>query len=94
MVLALYRLAPGERSYTYKARVVSAGTFIVPPASASLMYAPEINGRSEVGEVEILSPSELVFSPGDGARGNFFARIWQAILNFIQKVLSLIRVKR
>jgi uncharacterized protein YfaS (alpha-2-macroglobulin family) len=93
VVLALYRLAPGERSYTYKARVVSAGTFIVPPASASLMYAPEINGRSEVGEVEILSPSELVFSPGDGTRGNFFVRIRQAILNFIQKVLSFIKTR-
>lgn len=46
-VLSVYKMGAGERTYEYKARVVSEGTFLVPPASVSLMYAPEIYGRSE-----------------------------------------------
>lgn len=58
IVLSLYQIAPGERTYTYRARVVSEGTFIVPPVTASLMYAPEIYGRSEVQTVKVAKESE------------------------------------
>lgn len=57
MVLSLYQIASGERIYTYKARVVNAGTFIVPPANISLMYTPEISGRSEVQVLQITTES-------------------------------------
>lgn len=60
MVLSLYQIAAGERTYTYRARVISEGTFIVPPATASLMYAPEIYGRSEVQTVKIAKESEII----------------------------------
>ncbi|MBI2611677.1 hypothetical protein HYW54_02950 [Candidatus Gottesmanbacteria bacterium] len=60
MVLSLYQIASGERTYTYKARVVNEGTFIVPPATASLMYAPEIYGRSDVQTVKITKESEII----------------------------------
>lgn len=38
---------------TYKARVVSRGEYYAPPAEASLMYLPEINGRSSVDFVKV-----------------------------------------
>ena len=53
MVLSLYRVPAGEKVYTYRARVVSAGSFFVPPASTSLMYAPEIYGTSAAQVVRI-----------------------------------------
>jgi uncharacterized protein YfaS (alpha-2-macroglobulin family) len=62
MVLSLYQISPGERTYTYRARAVSEGTFIVPPATASLMYAPEISGRSEAQTVKITKESEIILT--------------------------------
>lgn len=60
MVLSLYQVASGERTYTYRARVVSEGTFIVPPATASLMYAPEVYGRSDVETIKITEESQII----------------------------------
>lgn len=60
MVMSLYRIAPEERTYTYRARVVSEGKFIVPPATVSLMYAPEIYGRSEAQTIEITKESKFI----------------------------------
>ena len=67
-VLSLYQVASGERAYTYKARVVSEGTFIVPPATASLMYAPEIYGRSDAQTITIGKKSEII--PGKAVQKN------------------------
>lgn len=53
MILSLYKISPGSRVYSYKARVVSEGEFYVPPAKAALMYAPEIYGSSDVQKVAI-----------------------------------------
>lgn len=63
-VLSLYQIAPGERTYTYRARVVNEGTFIVPPVTASLMYAPEIYGRSEVQIITISKESHVISGKG------------------------------
>lgn len=60
MILSLYQIAPEAKTYTYKARVVSEGTFAVPPVTASLMYAPEIYGRSEVQTVKVTKESEII----------------------------------
>lgn len=60
MVLSLYQIPSGERTYTYRARVMNEGTSIVPPATASLMYAPEIYGRSDVQTVRITKESEII----------------------------------
>lgn len=59
MVMSLYQIAPVDRTYTYKARVISEGTFIVPPVTASLMYAPEISGRSETQTIKIGRQSQF-----------------------------------
>ena len=59
-VISLYKVEPGTHTYTYRARVVSAGKFIVPPAYVSLMYAPEIYARSAVQTVTIASESKLI----------------------------------
>ena len=60
MVLSLYQVSAGTKTYTYKARVISEGTFIVPPATASLMYAPEVYGRSEVSTLTITKESHII----------------------------------
>lgn len=66
MVLSLYQISSGERTYTYKARVISEGKFTVPPVTASLMYAPEIYGRSDVQTVEITKESKII--PGKAVK--------------------------
>lgn len=60
MVLSLYQLAGGARTYTYKARVISEGMFSTPPVTASLMYAPEIYGRSDVQTIKIGKESQFI----------------------------------
>jgi len=60
MILSLYQISSGERTYTYKARVVNEGKFTVPPTTASLMYAPEIYGRSDVQTIEITKESKII----------------------------------
>ncbi len=60
MILSLYNIKAGEQTYTYRARVVSEGTFIVPPVTASLMYEPEIYGRSGVQTLSIAKESKVV----------------------------------
>ncbi len=42
-------LPPGVHSYTYVARATTPGTFVLKPARAEAMYAPEIFGRSDGG---------------------------------------------
>jgi uncharacterized protein YfaS (alpha-2-macroglobulin family) len=53
MILSLNQIDPGQTTYTYRARIVSAGEFNTPPATASLMYAPEINARTSSQIVKI-----------------------------------------
>lgn len=60
MVMSLYQMAAGEYTYTYKARAVSEGRFLTPPAVASLMYAPEIHGRSKAEVVEIDKDARVI----------------------------------
>jgi len=58
VVIAAYNL--GTRTYTYRARVVSMGTFQIPPATASLMYSPEIYGRTGADVMTISSESKML----------------------------------
>ncbi len=60
IILSLYKINAGENIYTYRARVVNAGKFIVPPVSISLMYSPEISGVSEVGSIEVVEESKYI----------------------------------
>ncbi len=59
-VLSLYKLTPGEHVFTYRARIVSSGTFSVPPATVSMMYAPEISGRSDAQTFTIGKTSKII----------------------------------
>jgi hypothetical protein len=59
-VLSLYQLTSGEHTFTYRARVVSTGIFSVPPATVSLMYAPEINARTGAQTVNIDKTSKTI----------------------------------
>jgi uncharacterized protein YfaS (alpha-2-macroglobulin family) len=60
VVISLYQLTPGDHVFTYKARVVNAGTFSVPPATVALMYAPEIYGRSDAQNLVIGKTSKTI----------------------------------
>lgn len=60
MIISIYEVNPGENTYTYRARVVSEGKFIAPPVFASLMYSPEIYGRSSTQVLSISGKSKFI----------------------------------
>lgn len=49
------RLPPGIHTVTVLARATTIGRFVLPPAQAEGMYAPEVFGRSDGGVVEVLA---------------------------------------
>lgn len=60
IVMSLYQMVSGSNTYEYKARVVSAGNFSIPPATTSLMYAPEVYGRSDAQVLTIDKESQII----------------------------------
>jgi uncharacterized protein YfaS (alpha-2-macroglobulin family) len=78
MVISLYSLSPGSHIYTYKARVINAGTYTVPPVTASLMYAPEINARSAAEVVTV--DQEAQFDAARAARASLLTGIGKEAL--------------
>lgn len=52
VVLTINDITNFERTYTYKARVVSEGNFIAPPAFISLMYNPNIKANTSTEYVK------------------------------------------
>ncbi len=63
MILTLYNARAGAHTYSYRARVVSAGTFAVPPAQVQLMYAPEVQAASAAESVYIGEESYILPQP-------------------------------
>lgn len=59
MNISIYQATEGERTYSYKARVINEGTFIAPPASVVFMYQPEINARTGVATVSTVAESSV-----------------------------------
>ncbi|KKU01413.1 MAG: Large extracellular alpha-helical protein [Microgenomates group bacterium GW2011_GWF2_45_18] len=55
---SLYFIGGKSQTYSYRARVVSAGTFFAPPAELSLMYAPELFAQTRGEEVIITTVAE------------------------------------
>lgn len=66
-IVASYSYVDGDSvELNYQARVVSRGVFNTPPAQASLMYEPDINGRTGTNVITITGEdSDSVFSQGD-----------------------------
>jgi hypothetical protein len=60
MIMTLYRLGSGTRVFTYQARVVADGKFQIPPATVSLMYTPEIFGRSGAQMITLTPSSKII----------------------------------
>lgn len=58
-VMSLYKIAPGSQTFSYEARAVSSGKFVAPPTTVALMYAPEINGRSDVSQLTIVQDNPM-----------------------------------
>ena len=93
IVLSPYHLAPGETTYSYKARVISQGTFIVPPATVALMYAPEISARTGAQTLKINKESEVLgkLNPMSNLLRNVLLIIWIILLAFLGIVILIIR---
>ncbi|MCY4666069.1 MAG: hypothetical protein OXC00_15545, partial [Acidimicrobiaceae bacterium] len=47
----------GTHEYSYVVRATTPGTFVVPPAKAEEIYAPEVFGRSGTDTVVVQDPS-------------------------------------
>ncbi len=58
-ILSLRKIDASPHTYSYKARVISEGKFSVPPATVSLMYAPEIYGHSQAQTIKIEKESKM-----------------------------------
>ncbi len=94
-VLSLYTIEPGVSTYTYRARVVSAGKFTVPPATVSLMYAPEIYARTGVQVVTIASESKLIPAAALGVfLKKYVVSIVIAVLGMIGVISLVIKAKK
>ncbi len=68
----------GNRHYHYKARVVAGGDYSVPPASAMLMYNPEIYANSGSKIMHIENASQVVNIEGEESlkdKSNIFTNI-------------------
>ncbi len=59
VVLFADHLPPGVHTASFVARATTPGKFLLKPASGQLMYEPEVFGRSEGGELEVVLPSEV-----------------------------------
>lgn len=92
IVLSLYRAAPGEKTYTYKARVIAEGEFIAPPATVSLMYSPEIHGRSNPQIVK--TTGEAVISPISSVKQKPNIMPLFAALTILTPALIIILIKK
>jgi hypothetical protein len=53
VVLYVDHLRPGLSSFRYIARATAAGRYVVPATLATCRYAPEVFGRTRVGELEV-----------------------------------------
>lgn len=47
------RLAPGPHFHTIWLRATIPGEYLLPPASAQMMYYPEVYGRTSAGRITI-----------------------------------------
>ncbi|MHB8876342.1 MAG: alpha-2-macroglobulin family protein, partial [Myxococcaceae bacterium] len=59
VVLFADHLPPGVHVASFIARATTPGSFLLKPASGSLMYEPEIFGRSEGGTFEVALPAKV-----------------------------------
>jgi hypothetical protein len=59
LVLFADALPPGLHVATFVARATTPGTFLLPPAHAEEMYAPEVFGRSDAGTFQVVAAEEV-----------------------------------
>lgn len=81
VILSMHSLYPGSKTVRYRARVISQGEFIVPPATASLMYNPEVYARTGAQQVKI-GTEAIIIPPTNQQESNRAQKImhdWQLI---------------
>lgn len=59
IILSIHQINSGASTFTYKARAVSSGKFMAPPAQVELMYNPKVYGRSGADSLEVQGTSIL-----------------------------------
>ena len=82
VILSLANPGIGSKAYSYKARVVSEGEFQAPPASATLMYQPEIYGNSGSSSLKVVKKSSQNESISDKIIGSKMGESGAAIIAF------------
>lgn len=55
-IIAFGTVTPSGKTFRYRMRAVSQGTFIVPPPFAEAMYDPTVKARGVAGEITVTSP--------------------------------------
>jgi uncharacterized protein YfaS (alpha-2-macroglobulin family) len=53
VVTFIDRLPAGTHRYKYVARATTPGRFVLPPAKAECMYAPDVYGRTAASVVDV-----------------------------------------
>ena len=66
-VIIPFYLRDNKNTFTYKARVINEGTFSNPPVFFSMMYRPDIWGRSDFSSIDI-GKDRIISSPQDYPR--------------------------
>src|SRR5207244_4275587 len=61
-------LPPGVHVASFVARATTPGKFVLKPAHAAEMYAPEVFGRTESGILTVVVPQPLAQAPGSSVR--------------------------
>jgi uncharacterized protein YfaS (alpha-2-macroglobulin family) len=91
-IIPIYSLAQGQTSFSYKARVISKGNFVAPPATISLMYNPEVYGRTTAEMIEISENSRIIelLNPFDSARRNRILVIFGIVLLTLLSILGVV----
>ena len=54
MLFFVDHMAAGMYRYRYLARATTLGSFVVPPAKAEAMYAPEVFGRTAATRIDVV----------------------------------------
>lgn len=91
IIIYLDGVGEGNHAYSYRARVISAGEFTAPPATASLMYSPEIYGRSDAPTVKIERETAVAIESGTKTKsGNNNAKIIAALVIILGTIISTV----
>lgn len=80
-VIIPFYLSGNKTTFTYKARVINEGTFSNPPVFFTMMYRPDIWGRSDFGSINI-GKDRIISSSSDNSRNKTIIWLFLVIAIF------------